>query len=129
MSLSKSTLSNVEPGTSGTLSIQITESRKWTGNYGIRYFTGVPHWMASLIRSIHCYLGSSQSSNNRETVTVDIFVPEDASAESDTVISFSVGREEGRLLRLKGSNRIQSHLDTRSLHLWFRTNKLEDLIR
>ena len=40
-------------------------------------------------------LGSSQSSNNKETVRVDIFVPEDASAESDAVISFTVGRGGG----------------------------------
>ena len=53
-----------------------------------------PGWQVSFSQST-VTLGSSQSSNNKETVTVDIFVPEDASAESDTVISFSVGRGGG----------------------------------
>ena len=51
--------------------------------------------LASLILKVSVTLGSSQSSNNKETVGVDVFVPEDASAESDAVISFTIGRGGG----------------------------------
>ena len=53
-----------------------------------------PGWQVSFSKS-SVTLGSSQSSNNKETVGVDVFVPEDASAESDAVISFTIGRGGG----------------------------------
>ena len=53
-----------------------------------------PGWQVSFSKS-SVTLGSSQSSNNKETVGVDVFVPEDASAESDAVISFTIGRGWG----------------------------------
>ena len=94
MALSKSTLSNVEPGTSGTLSIQITNQGNGQETMALGT-TGVPPgWQVSFSQS-SVTLGSAQSSNNKETVGVDIFVPEDASAESDAVISFTVGRGGG----------------------------------
>jgi len=94
MALSKSTLSNVEPGTSGTLSIQITNQGNGQETMALGT-TGVPPgWQVSFSQS-SVTLGSAQSSNNKETVGVDIFVPEDASAESDAAISFTVGRGGG----------------------------------
>ena len=94
MSLSKSTLSNVEPGTSGTLSIQITNQGNGQETMALGTSGVPPGWQVSFSQST-VTLGSSQSSNNKETVGVDVFVPEDASAESDAVISFTVGRGGG----------------------------------
>ena len=94
MALSKSTLSNVEPGTSGTLSIQITNQGNGQETMALGASGVPPGWQVSFSQS-SVTLGSSQSSNNKETVGVDVFVPEDASAESDAVISFTVGRGGG----------------------------------
>ena len=93
MALSRSTLSNVEPGTSGTLSIQITN--EGNGQETMALGTSGSPRLASLILKVISNTGSSQSSNNKETVGVDVFVPEDASAESDAVISFTIGRGGG----------------------------------
>ena len=94
MSLSKSTLSNVEPGTSGTLSIQITNQGNGQETMALGTSGVPPGWQVSFSQST-VTLGSSQSSNDKETVGIDVFVPEDASAESDAVISFTVGRGGG----------------------------------
>ena len=94
MSLSRSTLSNVEPGTSGTLSIQITNEGNGQESMALGTSGVPPGWQVSFSKS-SVTLGSSQSSNNKETVGVDVFVPEDASAESDAVISFTIGRGGG----------------------------------
>jgi len=94
MSLSRSTLSNVEPGTSGTLSIQITNEGNGQETMALGTSGVPPGWQVSFSKS-SVTLGSSQSSNNKETVGVDVFVPEDASAESDAVISFTIGRGGG----------------------------------
>ena len=94
MALSKSTLSNVEPGTSGTLSIQITNQGNGQETMALGTSGVPPGWQVSFSKS-SVTLGSSQSSNNKETVGVDVFVPEDASAESDAVISFTIGRGGG----------------------------------
>ena len=94
MALSKSKLSNVEPGTSGTLSIQITNQGNGQETMALGASGVPPGWQVSFSQS-SVTLGSSQSSNNKETVGVDVFVPEDASAESDAVISFTVGRGGG----------------------------------
>tara|TARA_B100000575_G_scaffold41966_1_gene29564 strand:- start:26074 stop:28764 length:2691 start_codon:yes stop_codon:yes gene_type:complete len=94
MALSKSKLSNVEPGTSGTLSIQITNQGNGQETMALGTSGVPPGWQVSFSQS-SVTLGSSQSSNNKETVGVDVFVPEDASAESDAVISFTVGRGGG----------------------------------
>ena len=94
MALSRSTLSNVEPGTSGTLSIQITNEGNGQETMALGTSGVPPGWQVSFSKS-SVTLGSSQSSNNKETVGVDVFVPEDASAESDAVISFTIGRGGG----------------------------------
>ena len=75
MALSKSTLSNVEPGTSGTSFNPDHKSRKWSGNHGSWDIRSTSGWQASFSKS-SVTLGSSQSSNNKETVGVDVFVPE-----------------------------------------------------
>ena len=94
MALSRSTLSNVEPGTSGTLSIQITNEGNGQETMALGTSGVPPGWQVSFSKS-SVTLGSSQSSNNKQTVGVDVFVPEDASAESDAVISFTIGRGGG----------------------------------
>ena len=94
MTLSKSTLSNVEPGTSGTLSIQITNQGNGQDTMAIGANGLPPGWQVSLSQS-SVTLGSSQSSNNKQTISAEVLVPNDASAESDVVITFTVGRGGG----------------------------------
>tara|TARA_Y100001960_G_scaffold326149_1_gene409890 strand:+ start:18 stop:1463 length:1446 start_codon:yes stop_codon:yes gene_type:complete len=53
-----------------------------------------PGWQVSLSQS-SVTLGSSQSSNNKQTISAEVLVPNDASAESDVVITFTVGRGGG----------------------------------
>ncbi len=94
MALSKSTLSNVQPGSSGILSLQVTNQGNGQETMALGT-SGIPAgWQVSFSQS-SVTLGSSQSSTNRETVDVEVFVPEDASAESDAVITFTVGRGGG----------------------------------
>jgi len=57
--------------------------------------TGLPPgWQISFSQT-SVTVGSSHSGNNKETVTAEVFVPEDASAAEDTVITFTVGRGGG----------------------------------
>ena len=94
MTLSKNKLSNVEPGSSDTVSVQITTRGNGMETMSIGATGLPPGWQISFSQT-SVTIGSSHSGNNKETVTAEIFVPEDASAAEDTVITFTVGRGGG----------------------------------
>ena len=94
MTLSKNKLSNVEPGSSDTVSVQITNRGNGMETMSIGATGLPPGWQISFSQT-SVTIGSSHSGNNKETVTAEIFVPEDASAAEDTVITFTVGRGGG----------------------------------
>jgi len=94
MTLSKNKLSNVEPGSSDTVTVQITNQGNGMETMSIGATGLPPGWQISFSQT-SVTVGSSHSGNNKETVSAEIFVPEDASAAEDTVITFTVGRGGG----------------------------------
>ena len=94
LSLSKNKLNNVEPGSSDTLSVQVTNQGNGVETMSIGAEGLPPGWQVSFSQT-SVTVGSANSGNNRETVTAEVFVPEDASAVEDVVITFTVGRGGG----------------------------------
>ena len=94
LSLSKNKLNNVEPGSSDTLSVQVTNQGNGMETMSIGAEGLPPGWQVSFSQT-SVTVGSANSGNNRETVTAEVFVPEDASAVEDVVIAFTVGRGGG----------------------------------
>ena len=94
MTLSKNKLSNVEPGTSDTVSIQITNLGNGMETLSIGASGLPPGWQISFSQN-SVTVGSVHSGSNKQTISAEVFVPEGASAEEETVITFSVGRGGG----------------------------------
>ena len=94
LTLSKNKLNNVEPGSSDTLSVQITNQGNGMETMSVGAEGLPPGWQVSFSQT-SVTVGSANSGNNKETVTAEVFVPEDASAVEDTVITFTVGRGGG----------------------------------
>ena len=94
LTLSKNKLNNVEPGSSDTLAVQITNQGNGMETMSVGV-DGLPAgWQVSFSQT-SVTVGSANSGNNKETVTAEVFVPEDASAVEDTVITITVGRGGG----------------------------------
>ena len=94
MTLSKNKLSNVEPGSSETVSVQITNLGNGMETLSVGATGLPPGWQISFSQN-SVTVGSVHSGNNRQTINAEVFVPEDASAEEETVITFTVGRGGG----------------------------------
>ncbi len=94
MTLSKNKLSNVEPGSSETVSVQITNLGNGMETLSVGATGLPPGWQISFSQN-SVTVGSVHSGNNRQTISAEVFVPEDASAEEETVIIFTVGRGGG----------------------------------
>ena len=94
MTLSKNKLSNVEPGSSETVSVQITNLGNGMETLSVGATGLPPGWQISFSQN-SVTVGSVHSGNNRQTINAEVFVPEDASAEDETVITFTVGRGGG----------------------------------
>ena len=94
MTLSKNKLSNVEPGSSETVSVQITNLGNGMETLSVGATGLPPGWQISFSQN-SVTVGSVHSGNNRQTVNAEVFVPEDASAEEETVITLTVGRGGG----------------------------------
>ena len=94
MTLSKNKLSNVEPGSSETVSVQITNLGNGMETLSVGATGLPPGWQISFSQN-SVTVGSVHSGNNRQTISAEVFVPEDASAEEETVIIFKVGRGGG----------------------------------
>ena len=92
-SLSQSSLSNVEPGTSKSVSMTITNQGNGVDTIQISAANVPTGWQVSFSQS-SVTLASSQSSNNQGTVTIDVLVPEGAAAGSDS-ITFNIGHGGG----------------------------------
>ena len=94
MTLSKNKLSNVEPGSSETVSVQITNLGNGMETLSVGATGLPPGWQISFSQN-SVTVGSVHSGNNRQTINAEVFVPEDASAEDETVITLTVGRGGG----------------------------------
>ena len=92
-SLSQSSLSNVEPGTSKSVTMTITNRGNGVDTIQINAANVPTGWQVSFSQS-SVTLPSSQSGNNQGSVTIDVLVPEGASAGSDS-ITFNVGHGGG----------------------------------
>jgi|TARA_B110000495_G_scaffold200616_1_gene216226 uncharacterized membrane protein len=91
--LSQSSLSNVEPGTSKSVTMTITNQGNGVDTIQISSANVPAGWQVSFSQS-SVTLASSQSSNNQGSITIDVLVPEGASAGSDS-ITFNVGHGGG----------------------------------
>jgi len=92
-SLSQSSLSNVEPGTSKSVTMTITNQGNGVDTIQISAANVPTGWQVSFSQS-SVTLPSSQSENNQGSVTIDVLVPEGASAGSDS-INFNIGHGGG----------------------------------
>ena len=91
--LSQSSISNVEPGTSKSVTMTITNRGNGVDTIQISAANVPAGWQVSFSQS-SVTLASSQSSNNQGTITIDVLVPEGAAAGSDS-ITFNVGHGGG----------------------------------
>jgi len=92
-SLSQSSLSNVEPGTSKSVTMTITNEGNGVDTIQISAANVPTGWQVSFSQS-SVTLPSSQSSNNQGSVTIDVLVPAGATAGSDS-INFNIGHGGG----------------------------------
>jgi uncharacterized membrane protein len=92
-SLSQSSLSNVQPGTSKSVTMTITNRGNGVDTIQVSAANVPTGWQVSFSQS-SVTLGSSQSSNNQGSVTIDVLVPEGADAGSDS-ITFNIGHGGG----------------------------------
>ncbi|MCP2503295.1 MAG: NEW3 domain-containing protein [Candidatus Thalassarchaeaceae archaeon] len=94
-SLSQSSLSNVEPGTSKSVTMTITNQGNGVDTIQISAANVPTGWQVSFSQS-SVTLPSSQSSNNQGSVTIDVLVPAGATAGSDS-INFNIGHGGGSI--------------------------------
>ena len=94
-SLSQSSLSNVEPGTSKSVTMTITNQGNGVDTIQISAVNVPTGWQVSFSQS-SVTLPSSQSSNNQGSVTIDVLVPAGATAGSDS-INFNIGHGGGSI--------------------------------
>ena len=94
-SLSQSSLSNVEPGTSKSVTMTITNEGNGVDTIQISAANVPTGWQVSFSQS-SVTLPSSQSSNNQGSVTIDVLVPAGATAGSDS-INFNIGHGGGSI--------------------------------
>ena len=94
-SLSQSSLSNVEPGTSKSVTMTITNQGNGVDTIQISAANVPTGWQVSFSQS-SVTLPSSQSSNNEGSVTIDVLVPAGATAGSDS-INFNIGHGGGSI--------------------------------
>jgi uncharacterized membrane protein len=94
LSLSQSSISNVEPGTTKRVILTVENNGNGMETLSLNS-EGVPGgWQVSFSQP-SVTIGSVHSGNNEDTVSIDVNVPADASAEDQTQITFSVGKGGG----------------------------------
>ena len=94
LSLSQSSISNVEPGTTKRVILTVENNGNGMETLSLNS-EGVPGgWQVSFSQP-SVTIGSVHSGNNEDTVSIDVNVPADANAEDQTEITFSVGKGGG----------------------------------
>lgn len=88
-SLASNYLNNVEPGTSQSTDLSISNQGNGADSFAIGHSPVPGGWTVSLSES-SVSLPGKQSNGNQQTITVDVFVPIDALADDVVTITFTV---------------------------------------
>jgi len=88
-SLASNYLNNVEPGTSQSTDLSISNQGNGADSFAIGHSPVPGGWTVSLSES-SVSLPGKQSNDNQQTITVDVFVPIDALADDVVTITFTV---------------------------------------
>ncbi|MFL2947486.1 MAG: hypothetical protein ACJZ4J_04855 [Candidatus Poseidoniales archaeon] len=88
-SLASNFLNNVEPGTSQSTDLSVSNQGNGADSFAIGHSPVPGGWTVSLSES-SVSLPGKQSNGNQQTITVDVFVPIDALADDVVTITFTV---------------------------------------
>ncbi len=88
-SLASNYLNNVEPGTSQSTDLSVSNQGNGADSFAIGHSPVPGGWTVSLSES-SVSLPGKQSNGNQQTITVDVFVPIDALADDVVTITFTV---------------------------------------
>ena len=88
-SLASNYLNNVEPGTSQSTDLSVSNQGNGADSFSIGHSPVPGGWTVSLSES-SVSLPGKQSNGNQQTITVDVFVPIDALADDVVTITFTV---------------------------------------